>query len=135
MGRVMNKSAVQLRERHSNRSSFSSGRALAVHLRDAGTAKTHATVPLHAEPLWSNNSLASSEVTCLVWLVQYLIHNSKSVNGGLSQNNPLHNQTFQRYTSHLYLDSDLSVDSGLQAFQISVVLPHDHQPQPCIRPV
>jgi hypothetical protein len=95
----MNKSVVQLRERHSNRSGFCSGRAHAVHLRAAGTAKTHATVILHAElrPLWSNNSLANSEVTCLEWLVQYLIHNSKSVNGDLSQNNPLHTRTFQPY--------------------------------------
>jgi hypothetical protein len=96
----MNKSVVQLRDRHSNRSGFCSGRAQAVHLRAAGTAKTHATVSLHAEvrPLSSNNSLASSEVICLVWLVQYLIHNSKSVNGGLSQNNPLYTRTFQPYT-------------------------------------
>jgi len=100
LGRVMNKSVVQLRERHSNRSGFCSGRAQAVHLRAAGTAKTHATVSLHAElrPLWSNHSLAGSEVTCIVWLVQCLIHNSKSVNGGLSQNNPLHTRTFQPYT-------------------------------------
>jgi len=96
----MNKSVVQLRERHGNRSGFCSGRAQAVHLRAAGTAKTHTAVLLRAElrPLWSKNSLASSEVTCLVWLVHYLIHNSKSVNGGLSQNNPLHTHTFQPYT-------------------------------------
>ena len=97
MGRVMNKSVVQMRETHSNRSGFCSGRAQAVHLRAAGTAKAHATVSLHAQlqPLWSNNSLATSEVTCLVRLVQYLIQNSKSANGGLSQNNPLHTRTFQ----------------------------------------
>lgn len=117
MGRVMNKSVVQLRERHSNRSGFCSGRAQAVHLRAAGTAKTHATVSLHAElrPLWRNNSLAGSEVTCLVWLVQYFIHNSKSVNGDLSQNNPLHTRIFQRYMipsiSRLKFTSSLRIAS------------------------
>jgi len=67
LGRVMNKSVVQLRGTHSNRYGFCSGRAQAFHLRVAGTAKTHATVSLHAElrPLWNNNSLASSEVVFL----------------------------------------------------------------------